>query len=87
MLVKYIDKNNVKYANNKQILKYNDKQIINPRDENFIEVGYKELVTDEEPTYNIETQYLQPYYVEQKNKIIQKWEIKEIKEEEYEENN
>ena len=83
MLVKFIDKNNVNYANNRQILKYNDKQIINPKDENFIEAGYKLLEIEEEPTYNIETEYLQPYYVEQENKIIQKWEIKEIKEEEY----
>ena len=87
MLVKYIDKNNVEYANNKKILKYKDKQIINPKDDNFIEAGYKPLEIEEEPTYNIEIQYLQPYYVEQENKIIQKWEIKEIKEEEYEENN
>ena len=85
MLAKYKDRYNVKYANNKQILKYNDKQIINPKDENFIEAGYKPLEIEEEPTYNIETEYLQPYYVEQENKIIQKWEIKEIKEEEYDE--
>ena len=85
MLVKYIDKNNVEYANNKQILKYKDKQIINPKDDNFIEAGYKLLEIEEEPTYNIETEYLQPYYVEQESKIIQKWEIKEIKEEEYDE--
>ena len=85
MLVKFINENSVEYANNRQILKYNDKQIINPKDENFIEAGYKPLEIDEEPTYNIEIQYLQPYYVEQENKIIQKWEIKEIKEEEYDE--
>ena len=84
MLVKYINENNIKYANKKQILKYKDKQIINPKDENFIEAGYKTLEIEEEPTYN-ENQYLQPYYIEQKNKIIQKWEIKEIKEEEYDE--
>ena len=84
MLVKYINENNIKYANNKQILKYDNKQIINPKEENFIEAGYKLLEIEEEPTYNIENQYLQPYYVEQKNKTIQKWEIKEIKEEEYE---
>ena len=85
MLVKFINENSVEYANNKQILKYNDKQIINPKDENFIEAGYKPLEIEEEPTYNIEIQYLQPYYVEQENKIIKKWEIKEIKEEEYDE--
>lgn len=80
MLVKYIDKNNVEYANNKQILKYKDKQVINPKDENFIEAGYKPLEIKEEPQYDINTQYLQPYYLEQEDKIIQKWEIKEIEE-------
>ena len=80
MLVKFIDKNNIEHANNKQILKYKDKQIINPKDENFIEAGYKPLEIEEEPNYDIETQYLQPYYIEQEEKIIQKWEIKNIEE-------
>lgn len=80
MLVKFIDKNNIKHANNKQILKYKDKQIINPKDENFIEAGYKPLEIEEEPAFNMETEYLQPYYLEQEDKIIQKWEIKEIEE-------
>lgn len=79
MLVKYINENNVEYANNKKILKYKDKQIINPKEENFIEAGYKPLEIEEEPTYN-ESQYLQPYYIEQEEKIIQKWEIKNIEE-------
>ena len=65
MLVKYINENSVEYANNKQILKYNYKQIINPKDENFIKAGYKPLEIEEEPTYNIETEYLQSYYVEE----------------------
>lgn len=80
MLVKYINEYNIKHANNKQILKYKDKQIINPKDENFIEAGYKPLEIEEEPQYDINTQYLQPYYLEQEDKIIQKWEIKEIEE-------
>lgn len=80
MLVKYINEYNIKHANNKQILKYKDKQVINPRDEDFIEAGYKPLEIEEEPQYDINTQYLQPYYLEQEDKIIQKWEIKEIEE-------
>ena len=80
MLAKYTDENNVKYANNKKILKYEDKQIINPRDEDFIKAGYKPLEIEEEPAFNTETQYLQPYYQEQEEKIIQKWQIKEIEE-------
>lgn len=80
MLVKYINENIVKYANYGIILEYDDKQVINPKDENFIEAGYKPLEIEEEPAFNMETQYLQPYYLEQEEKIIQKWEIKEIEE-------
>lgn len=80
MLVKYIDKQNVKYANHKRILEYDNKQVINPRDEDFKKAGYKTLEIEEEPDLELETQYLQPYYLEQEDKIIQKWEIKEIEE-------
>lgn len=80
MLVKYINENIVKYANYGIILEYDDKQVINPKDENFIEAGYKPLEIEEEPAFNMETEYLQPYYLEQEDKIIQKWEIKEIEE-------
>lgn len=81
MLVKYINENNVKYANSRIILKYKYKQIINPKDDNFIEAGYKLLEIEEEPAYNVETEYLQSYYVEQEDKVIKKWKIVEIKKE------
>ena len=84
-MYKFINKYKIEKANNNQILKYNDKQVINPKDENFIEAGYKPLEIEEEPTYNIETEYLQPYYVEQESKIIQKWEVMKIEEEQYDE--
>lgn len=80
MLVKYINEDSIEYANNKQILKYDDKQVINPKDENFIEAGYKTLEIEKEPAFDIETEYLQPYYLEQEDKIIQKWKVKEIEE-------
>ena len=80
MLVKYINENIVKYGNYGIILEYDDKQVINPKDENFIEAGYKSLEIEEEPAFNMETEYLQPYYLEQEDKIMQKWEIKEIEE-------
>lgn len=80
MLAKYKDKYNVKYANNKQILKYDDKQVINPRDEDFIEAGYKELIETEEPSYNLDTEYLQVYYEEKENKIFQKYKVLKLEE-------
>lgn len=81
MLVKYINENSVEYANNKQILKYDDKQVINPKDENFIEAGYKELIETEEPSYNLDTEYLQVYYEEKENKIFQKYKVLKLDEE------
>ena len=80
MLVKFINENNIKFANRKNILMFENKQVINPRDEDFIEAGYKELIETEEPSYNLDTEYLQAYYLEENDKIIQKWEIKEIEE-------
>ena len=81
MLVKFINENNIKFANRKNILMFEDKQVINPRDEDFIEAGYKILEIEEEPTYNIETEYLVPVYEEQENIIIQNWIISEYEEE------
>lgn len=81
MLAKFINENNIKYANRKNILMFENKQVINPRDKDFIEAGYKTLEIEEEPTYNIETEYLVPVYEEQENKIIQSWIISEYEEE------
>lgn len=79
-MYKFINKYKVEKADKSKILEYNNKQVINPRDEEFIEAGYKPLEIEEEPTFNIETEYLQPYYIEQEYKITQKWEVKEIEE-------
>lgn len=81
MLVKYINEYNVKYANYKKILKYDNKQVINPRDENFLQAGYKELIETEEPSYNLDTEYLQVYYEEKENKIFQKYKVLKFDEE------
>lgn len=81
-MYKFINKYKVEKADKAKILEYNNKQVINPKDENFIEAGYKPLEIEEEPAFNIETEYLQPYYIEQEDKIIQKWEVKKIEESE-----
>ena len=72
-MYKFINKYKVEKADKAKILEYNNKQVINPKDENFIEAGYKPLEIEEEPAFNIETEYLQPYYIEQEDKIIQKY--------------
>ena len=80
MLVKYINEYNVKYANYKKILEYDNKQVINPRDEDFLKAGYKELIETEEPSYNLDTEYLQVYYEEKENKIFQKYKVLKLDE-------
>lgn len=75
MLVKFINENNIKHANRKNILMFDNKQVINPRDEDFLKAGYKELIETEEPSYNLDTEYLQVYYEEKENKIFQKYRI------------
>lgn len=80
MLVKYINEYNVKYANYKKILEYDNKQVINARDEDFLQAGYKELIETEEPSYNLDTEYLQVYYEEKENKIFQKYKVLKLEE-------
>lgn len=78
MFAKFIDKNTIQIGNKYTIIKYNDVQVINPKEEDFIKAGYKKLVIEEEPSYNMETEYLEPVYKELDDKIIQSWEIKEV---------
>lgn len=82
MLVKYINETTVIYANYDRILEYDNKQVINPRDEDFLQAGYKELIETEEPSYNLDTEYLQVYYEEKENKIFQKYKVLKLEESE-----
>lgn len=81
MFAKYIDENTIEIANKYVILKYDDVQVINPKEEDFIKAGYKELVIEEEPNYDMEKEYLEPTYKELDNKVIQSWVKKEVTEE------
>lgn len=80
-MYKFINKYKIEKADKTKILKYDNKQVINPRDENFIEAGYKELIETEEPSYNLDTEYLQVYYEEKENKIFQKYKVLKLDEE------
>ena len=66
-----------------KFVEYEDRIYTNP-EKGYPEIlqalGYKELVEEEQPEYNEETQYLEPLYEEQEDKIIKKWEVKEIPE-------
>ena len=81
MLVKYINRDKIKEADKYGILFYGDIQVINPTDEDFIKAGYKELVEEEKPIYDEETQYIYPFYEEKENRIEKKWDIFDIPEE------
>ena len=67
-----------------KFVEYEDRIYTNP-EKGYPEIlqalGYKELVEAEIPEYNEETQYIEPLYVENGQKIIEKWEVKEIPEE------
>lgn len=66
-----------------KFVEYEDRIYTNP-EKGYPEVlqalGYKELVEEEQPEYNEETQYLEPIYEEKNDKIIKKWGVKEISE-------
>ena len=74
-----------KYINNKQIERYKGFVIIDGttyanNEEKAREVGYKDLVIDEQPTYDYETEWLDYEYIDGEV-IEQKWEVKPIEEE------
>ena len=71
-----------KYKNSKQIERYKGFVIIDGityanNEEKAREVGFKDLVIDEQPEYNPDTEWLDHYYIDGEV-IEQKWEVKEI---------
>jgi len=55
--------------------------ITNPSVESLkFNMGYKDLVVDEEPNYDFETQYLESIFEETDTTIINHWEVKEVAE-------
>lgn len=53
--------------------------IANPTDEILKAVmGYRDVITESEPEYDIETQYLSLVYEETDGKIKASWEVKEM---------
>ena len=57
-------------------------QISYPSAEVLLMAGIKPLVVEEEPSYNIETQYTVPYYVDGETEITQKWNVYDYPEDE-----
>ena len=72
-----------KYINEKQIERYKGYVIIDGityanNEEKAREVGFKELRIDEQPTYDIETEWLDYEYIDKPEEIEQTWEVKPI---------
>lgn len=76
MKYKFIDEHNVK-PYKKGFVVLDNKIYTNPTDEIIAKAGYKDMVVQEEPEYDIDTQYITPYYTDG-DVITQSWEIKEI---------
>lgn len=73
-----------KYKNNKQIERYKGYVIIDGityanNEEKAREVGFKDLVIEETPEFDVDTEYLDVYY-EDKENVIQKWIVKNYEE-------
>ena len=74
-----------KYINNKQIERYKGYVIIDGttyanNEEKAREVGFKDLVVEEQPTYDEQTEYLDYEYEDKEEVIEQKWEVMPIEE-------
>ena len=55
-------------------------QISYPSAEVLLMAGIKPLAVEDEPEYNIETQYTVPYYVDGETEITQRWKVCDIEE-------
>ena len=74
-----------KYINNKQIERYKGYVIIDGttyanNEEKAREVGFKDLVIDQEPEFDPETEWLDYEYIDKPEEIEQTWEVKPIEE-------
>ena len=68
---------------NGRLIQYNGESIklyiANPTEEQLRFVGYKEMVEDEVPSYDEETQYVEEIYTETETEIYKSYVIKDIK--------
>lgn len=72
----------VKYKNSEQIEMYKGFVIVGGttyanNEEKAREAGFKDLVIEETPEFDVDTEYLDVYY-ENEDNVIQKWIIKKI---------
>ena len=70
---------------NGKLKKYNGGFIVldnkiytNPKEEIIRQAGYKPLITDERPEYDVENQYLVEVFEDTDNAVLIHWEAKDI---------
>ena len=81
MLVKYISQNKVKYFQG--WIKENGIVYTNSlAEQKALNYGYKELVDDEVPEYDFESQYVTAYYADEDNCVRKRWKVITIEQEE-----
>ena len=51
------------------------RQISHPSSEVLLDAGIKPLVVEDEPSYNTETQYLEPYYEDGETEITRQYRV------------
>lgn len=76
MLIKFISEKQIKYFPGwikEDGFVYTNKSA----EEKALNYGYKELIVDETPEYNPETQYLKSYYVDEVDCVRKCWQIVE----------
>ena len=77
MLVKFINRNQIEYPTNPIYI--GDVVVSNPKPDFLKKLGFKELQKEPYPMDEQEELFnYSPYYIEEKDKIIQKWEKNEI---------
>lgn len=74
MLGKYIDEHHIK--GECKIIHVDDRQIINPRPIDYLNAGYKEVISDEQPEFDENKDTLVPCYEEDDEKIYEHWKVK-----------
>ena len=83
MLVKYKTETSVERF--KGWIKKDDKIYTNHKAEEIaLKENWKPLIIDEQPEYDIETQYLTIYYIDEENNVKQMWKINDIEQDEEE---
>lgn len=75
---KYINEYQIEHA--PRVVRVGKKRIANPKPEILEELGYKQVVDEEKPEYDEDTQYLVPRYTQTARSITRHWEIRDYEE-------